>query len=359
MLPVDTTMAVMCHVLFVCCMHVHGSGCRCDYCMFSGSVDTCRRPVVLKMSHYDMMSTSSLGGIPLSLWESSYSMSLSWIDRRHVLRSVAVSCHCVVEMFGCIKSSLSEPFQRRSTRPTVLVPIVSSPNNNCFGIRSSDMHTTWPAHRSCIFRTIISIPGTPALSRIWSLVILSVYGTRMVVRRCRCWTCRSRTKCLWYSVHVSAPKSRAEVIAVLYTLIFVFLEMSCEDQSLSHRRPKEVVAHRILQSRSLSSRQSSVMVLPMYLKECTLARWVPLTDNGFLTAEFWSVMTSVFLQFIVRSNKMQHLQSWQWNIVMRLQIRLFAHSHRSTETRAARLSYIWIVIGGDPGWKAIHSSKSG
>ena len=41
MLPVDTTMAVMCHVLFfVCCMHVHGSGCRSDYCMFSRSVDT-------------------------------------------------------------------------------------------------------------------------------------------------------------------------------------------------------------------------------------------------------------------------------------------------------------------------------
>ena len=35
MLPLDKTMAVMCHVLFVCCMHVHGSGCRCDYCMFS------------------------------------------------------------------------------------------------------------------------------------------------------------------------------------------------------------------------------------------------------------------------------------------------------------------------------------
>ena len=54
MLPVDTTMAVMCHVLFVCCMHVHGSGCRCDYCMFFHSVDTCRRPVMLMMSHYEL-----------------------------------------------------------------------------------------------------------------------------------------------------------------------------------------------------------------------------------------------------------------------------------------------------------------
>ena len=54
MLPVDTTMAVMCHVLFVCCMHVHGSGCRCDYCMFFRSVDTCRRPVMLMMSHYEL-----------------------------------------------------------------------------------------------------------------------------------------------------------------------------------------------------------------------------------------------------------------------------------------------------------------
>ena len=72
----------------------------------------------------------------------------------------------------------------------------------------------------------------------------------------------------------SAPKSSAEVIAALYTLIYVLLEMSCEDQSLSHRRPKEVVAHWILQSSSLSSRQSSVTVLPRYLKERTFARWV-------------------------------------------------------------------------------------
>ena len=93
------------------------------------------------------------------------------------------------------------------------------------------------------------------------------------------------------------------MIAALYTLIFVLLEMSCEDQSLSHSRPKEVVAHWILQSSYLSIRQSSVTVLPMYLKECTFARCVPLTDNGFLTAEFWSAMTSVFLQFIVRPNE--------------------------------------------------------
>ena len=79
--------------------------------------------------------------------------------------------------------------------------------------------------------------------------------------------------------------------------------MSCEEQSLSHRRPKEVIAHWILQSSSLSSRQSSVTVLPMYLKERTFARWVPLTDNGFLTAEFWSSRTSVFLQFTMRPDE--------------------------------------------------------
>ena len=106
-------------------------------------------------------------------------------------------------------------------------------------------------------------------------------------------------------------------MAAVYTLIFVLLEMSCEDQSLSHRRTKEVVAHWILQSSSLSSRQSYVTVLPRYLKECTLARWVPLTDNGFLTTEFWSASTSVFLQFIVRPNEdAAYMQSYQWNIVM-------------------------------------------
>ena len=50
--------------------------------------------------------------------------------------------YCVVEMFDCFKVSLSESFQRGSGWPTVLVPIVSSPNNNCFGIRSSDMRAT-------------------------------------------------------------------------------------------------------------------------------------------------------------------------------------------------------------------------
>ena len=78
------------------------------------------------------------------------------------------------------------------------------------------------------------------------------------------------------------------MIAALYALIFVLLEVSYEDQSLSHSRPKEVVAHWILQSSYFSIRQSSVTVLPRYLKECTFARCVPLTDNGFLTAEFWS-----------------------------------------------------------------------
>ena len=57
---------------------------------------------------------------------------------------------------------------------------------------------------------------------------------------------------------MSAPKNSAEVIAALYTLIFVLSEMSCEDQSLSHRRPKEVVAHWILQTSSLSSQPAVI-----------------------------------------------------------------------------------------------------
>ena len=45
---------------------------------------------------------------------------------------------------------------------------------------------------------------------------------------------------------------------------------------------------------------------------------------------------------------MQHLQSYQWNTVMPLQSQLLAHNHRRIETRAARLSYISIVIGDEP-----------
>ena len=43
MLPVDTTKAVMCHVLIVFGMLFRGLGSRCGYCMFSRSVDTCYR----------------------------------------------------------------------------------------------------------------------------------------------------------------------------------------------------------------------------------------------------------------------------------------------------------------------------
>ena len=54
MLPIDATIAVMCHVLFACDSLVHGSGCRRDYCMFPRSVDTRRCPVMWMMSHYEL-----------------------------------------------------------------------------------------------------------------------------------------------------------------------------------------------------------------------------------------------------------------------------------------------------------------
>ena len=85
MLPVDATMVVMCHVLFVCCMHVHGSGCRCDYCMFSRSVDTWMRPVMLMMSHY------GLHDAELALWHSSLSESHRIARVRHEL--IAAMCY--------------------------------------------------------------------------------------------------------------------------------------------------------------------------------------------------------------------------------------------------------------------------
>ena len=69
MLPVDTTMAVMCHVLVVCCKLFRGSGCRCGYCRFARSVDTCRRPVMLLLSH------SELHADELAWWHSSLSES--------------------------------------------------------------------------------------------------------------------------------------------------------------------------------------------------------------------------------------------------------------------------------------------
>ena len=54
MLPVDTTMAVMCYVLVVFGMLFRGSGSRCGYCRFARSVDTCRRHVMLLLSHSEL-----------------------------------------------------------------------------------------------------------------------------------------------------------------------------------------------------------------------------------------------------------------------------------------------------------------
>ena len=68
MLPVDATMAVMCHVPFACCMLVHGSRCR-YYCMFSRSVDTCRYPVMWMVAHYELRDDE------LALWHSCLSES--------------------------------------------------------------------------------------------------------------------------------------------------------------------------------------------------------------------------------------------------------------------------------------------
>ena len=75
-----------------------------------------------------------------------------------------------------------------------------------------------------------------------------------------------------------------------------------------------------------------------------------MTDNGFLTPEFWSARTSVFLQFIVRPNEdaaSAKLSMESCNASSESAIS--AHNHRRTETRAARLSYIWIVIRDEPG----------
>ena len=97
MLPVDTTMAVMCHVIFVCCMHVHGSGCRCDYCMFSRSVDTCRRPVMWMVSHYELRDDE------LTWWHSE-THRIAWVRhgliaamRYDLLRRLAIaSLRCLI-----------------------------------------------------------------------------------------------------------------------------------------------------------------------------------------------------------------------------------------------------------------------
>ena len=97
MLPVDTTMTVMCYVLFVCCTLFHGSGCRCHYlyCMLSRSVDTCRRPVMLMMSHYELHDDE------LAWWHSS--LSESHLIAR-VSRELITAMRC--DQLRCLASAL-------------------------------------------------------------------------------------------------------------------------------------------------------------------------------------------------------------------------------------------------------------
>ena len=66
----------MCHVLVVFGMLFRGSGCRSDHCMFARSIDTCRRPVMLLMSH------SELHADELAWWHSS--LSESYHSKQHV-----------------------------------------------------------------------------------------------------------------------------------------------------------------------------------------------------------------------------------------------------------------------------------
>ena len=91
--------------------------------------------------------TSSLSGIPLSLQEASYTMSSSWIDRRHVLRSVAVSCQCVVEMFDCLACLWVRPSSADVGGLQVLSLIVSkSPWFQVFAMNEDIISTRLPVY---------------------------------------------------------------------------------------------------------------------------------------------------------------------------------------------------------------------
>ena len=60
-------------------------GCRCDYSMFSRIVDTCRRPVVLMVSHYELHDDE------LAWWHSSLAESRRITSLRHEL--IAAMCY--------------------------------------------------------------------------------------------------------------------------------------------------------------------------------------------------------------------------------------------------------------------------
>ena len=56
---------------------------------------------------------------------------LEWmINRKYNQHQFRLNNSTVMLPFDCFNVSLSESFDRRSGRPTVLVPVVSSPNNN-------------------------------------------------------------------------------------------------------------------------------------------------------------------------------------------------------------------------------------
>ena len=115
-------MAVMCHALFVCCTFFHGSGRRCDYCMFSRSVDTRRCPVMWTVSQYELHDDE------LAFWHSSTSPRGIVYYEFVMNRSppcATISCGVLPVRCGdvCLFSvSLGASFQRRCGRPTGVVP---------------------------------------------------------------------------------------------------------------------------------------------------------------------------------------------------------------------------------------------
>ena len=116
MLPVHAALAVMCHVLFTRCMHVHESGCRSDYCMFSRSIDT---PSTSQDFYSPVM------WMVMSLCELHDARSSVIVQYESVMNRspphATICCgvfHCVVELFDCFSASSRESFQRRSGRPT-------------------------------------------------------------------------------------------------------------------------------------------------------------------------------------------------------------------------------------------------
>ena len=97
-----------------------------------------------------------------------------------------------------------------------------------------------------------SIEGSPARLRTFMFVTLSCHPIFMIDRRCLIMKACNIFTCIIYTVHVSVPYSKVDSMIARYIIPFTFIDTLWLFQSLSRRRPNDILVFEILFGRSAS-----------------------------------------------------------------------------------------------------------